>query len=421
MAISYPPTADHLLDASEVREADPAKGIKSVYLGLDTRLPEVTAERAEEIKKKFPHFPGIYDQRAVRREYLVRLPRAIEDWANRHLITDPRDTIMLSTMANMFVCSGTLSAMLFRYPSHWFGLMVALSNALLWTQRFILMLHYAEHRPLFHKSVGFLRYVMPWVMAPFYGIPTGVYRTHHIVMHHKENNVFERDLSSTEPYQRDNFLHFVHYWLKFLALVVTLPFFAIKRRRWDALMEVCLGFGVWMMAQALLHKGGHGLYALYQFQVPFLISSIALMFGNWSQHIFVHPLVAEGKEDKGSIKYNCALTVNVMNHFDNQVAFNDGYHVVHHIRPRCHWTEMPTDFLENLESYAEHDPICIDRAGFFDLGFNFLIRQKFDPDGAWKWIVDRFVHLTPEKRSFDEVKALLQERLRPIPNRAGSK
>merc|ERR1719310_2405526 len=84
------------LDASAVCAADAANGKQSVYLGLDTLLPDISSERAREIKDKFPHFPVVYDQKAVRREYTWRLPRCVEDWANKYLIADSRDTIMLS-------------------------------------------------------------------------------------------------------------------------------------------------------------------------------------------------------------------------------------------------------------------------------------------------------------------------------------
>lgn len=416
VSCSYPPIAGRLQEPGAVKPADAAKGIKSVYLGLDTRLPEVSKERAAEIQRKYPHFPGIHDQKAVRREYLFRLPRFVEDWANRNLITDARDTIMLSTMANMLITTGTLSVLLFMYPSTKLGIAVFATNAILWPQRFILMLHYCEHRPLFNNKFKLLRYVMPWVMAPFYGIPQGMYRTHHIVMHHKENNVFKQDLSSTEPYQRDSVLHFLHYWLKFLALLVLLPLFCLKRRRWDALAECGLGLGGYVIMQVMLYQCGHGVYCWYQFQAPFIMASFALMFGNFSQHMFVHPRIATDP-DKFGIKYNCDLSLNVINHFDNQMSFNDGYHIVHHVKPRCHWTEMPMVFMEDLERFAEHDPVVIDRAGFFDIGFNMMIRKSFDPDGAWKWIIDRYVHFTPEKRSFEEVKAMLEERLKPIPER----
>ncbi|CAK0815894.1 unnamed protein product, partial [Prorocentrum cordatum] len=138
------PAPDDLLDPSAARAADPAAGKQSVYLGLDTTLPDVDAERREEIRKKYPHFPDIYDQSALRREYVVRLPRWVEDWANANLIRDPRDTIMLSALANMFMCTGSLSVVLFLVPSHMLGLLVVLLNSGMWLQRFILMMHYSD-------------------------------------------------------------------------------------------------------------------------------------------------------------------------------------------------------------------------------------------------------------------------------------
>jgi fatty acid desaturase len=406
-----------MLGPEAVRAADPANGKQSIYLGLDTTLPDITAERREEIKKKYPHFPIVYDQQALRREYVVRLPRWVEDWANRHLIRDSRDTIMLSVMANMIGCTGGLSVLLFMFPSHKLGLSIALFNAGMWVQRFILMMHYSEHYTLFRREVGFLKYFMPWVMAPFYGIPTGMYRTHHIMMHHKENNMFEKDLSSTEPYQRDSFLHWLHYWAMFWALIVTLPMWAIRKAQWVVARDVCMGCGLWVGMLVMLTRSGHGIYAFYQFGLPFIISSFALMFGNWSQHMFVHPSVATSEDLLSSLRYNCNLTLNVFNHFDNQVAFNDGYHITHHVKPACHWTEMPLEFLTNLEKYAEHDPVVFDRCGFFDIGLNFLIRKNFDPDGAWKWAADHLVSFGREKRSVEEARAFLEERLRPIPER----
>jgi len=415
------PAPDHLLDPSAARAADPAAGKQSVYLGLDTTLPDIDTERREEIRKKYPHFPDIYDQSALRRECLFRLPRWVEDWANANLIRDSRDMIMLSTLANMFVCTGGLSVVLFLFPSHKLGLFLTLFNAGMWVQRFILMMHYAEHYPLFKADLGFLRYFMCWVMAPFYGIPTGIYRTHHIMMHHKENNMFEKDLSSTEPYQRDSLVHFLHYWAMFWCLLFKLPLWAIRRQQWKILRDVVLGFGIWAFAQLLLKQNGHGIYAFYQFTLPALISSFALMFGNWSQHMFVHPLVATCDDLLSSYRYNCALTLNVFNHFDNQVAFNDGYHITHHIHPSCHWTEMPLSFLKNLEKYAEHDPVVFDRCGFFDIGLNFLIRKSFDPDGAWSWAAEHLVSFGPEKRSVAEARSFLEERLTPIPERTVEK
>ena len=40
----------------------------------------------------------------------------------------------------------------------------------------------------------------------------------------------------------------------------------------------------------------------------------------------------------GGGRYNC------VNHFENQKTFNDGYHVIHHIKPGLHWTMLPQEF-----------------------------------------------------------------------------
>src|SRR5207249_3652154 len=93
----------------------------------------------------------------------------------------------------------------------------------------ILMLHCTMHRS-FIRSPKFLDKAHPFVMSFFHGIPTG-YREHHIGMHHVEDNM-QDDLSSTMRYQRDSFLHFLHYFFKFFFLsMLDLPGYLKKRRR----------------------------------------------------------------------------------------------------------------------------------------------------------------------------------------------
>jgi len=65
------------------------------------KLPMVSKERWAEIKKKFPHFPEIEDMEADRREALFRLPPALEEWATKTFLADPRDAIMMSLILNM--------------------------------------------------------------------------------------------------------------------------------------------------------------------------------------------------------------------------------------------------------------------------------------------------------------------------------
>ena len=65
---------------------------------------------------------------------------------------------------------------------------------------------------------GWLNSIAPHILAPLYGVPSGLYALHHRVMHHVEGNAASGDLSSTEPYQRDCGLHFLWYYLLCLAL-----------------------------------------------------------------------------------------------------------------------------------------------------------------------------------------------------------
>lgn len=80
--------------------------------------------------------------------------------------------------------------------------------------RFVLALHFSAHIPII-KPTFLNRLYNEYFCCPFYGLPPGMYKFHHIIMHHKEDNIHPLDLSSTMPYQRDNFFHFLHYWLRF--------------------------------------------------------------------------------------------------------------------------------------------------------------------------------------------------------------
>ena len=81
-----------------------------------------------------------------------------------------------------------------------------------------------------------LNWATPLVLAPLFGVPSGMYRLHHTVMHHvvrpgadmlpvcllcagllalihtlhlaQEGNHPPKDISSTEAYQRDSIPHF---------------------------------------------------------------------------------------------------------------------------------------------------------------------------------------------------------------------
>ena len=89
-------------------------------------------------------------------------------------------------------------------------------------ERFVLALHNATHRSIF--VIPLANKLPEFVLAPFFGIPAGLYRTHHISIHHVHGNMFPWDVSSTEPYQRDRVLHLIFYCINFVfCSLVTIP------------------------------------------------------------------------------------------------------------------------------------------------------------------------------------------------------
>ena len=191
------------------------------------QTPDVSKARWAEIKKKFPHFPANDDIGAARKEALLRLPAWAEEWAAATFLSDPRDAIMVSLIVNIVVICVPLSILLWKYPSHWLGVATWVFKLIAFLQRFILMMHYSEHRRLFkapYHAVG--KHLLNFGISPFLGIPCGMYRLHHVVMHHVENNFFETDLSSTEAFDRGNFFHFLQYYANYLTCVLMLPVWA---------------------------------------------------------------------------------------------------------------------------------------------------------------------------------------------------
>lgn len=121
------------------------------------------------------------------------------------------------------------------------------------------------------------------------------------------------------------------------------------------------------------------------------------MLGNWSQHIFVDP---------ANPRCNYHMTYNVINSAANQLSFNDGYHIEHHLQSRKHWSELPESFMSKLDRYAQEDAIIFDGLDPILVGV-LTFAQRYDLLGA------HFVQHA-SSRSPSEIEAFLRARLRPI-------
>ena len=271
-------------------------------------------------------------------------------------------------------------------------------------QRFMLALHYHSHNNIFKWKFA---NAMPTILvAPFFGVPSGVYWYHHNAMHHVHENAALLDLSSTEHFKRDSVVDFVWYWLRFALLGPTeLPLNMWKHRGMIDGLRVFSGcfvtFGVWIY----LRENIHAQLADWIIAYPYLLASLLLMFGNWSQHIFVDP-----KDPRNDFK----LTYTCVNSSENQKTFDDGYHVTHHIDSKLHWTKFARHFMrkENLEKYAKEDAFVFEGVHFFDVGLRILILRDLD------YLAERYVVLPGQrkKRNKKEIVKEMKKRLVAIRN-----
>lgn len=231
---------------------------------------------------------------------------------------------------------------------------------------YTLMLHNTSHRPLYKREYERWNKFIPWVLGPFFGQSPDMYFLHHMGMHHNEGNLPD-DKSSTMPFQRDSFLHFMHYFLRFLfigAVELTQYFFGKKR---DALgmkvMRMDWGYiAVLILLAVFVHPGA----TLMVFAIPLVYIRLGMMSGNWGQHAFVDP-------DQPDNDYTSSITC--INTRYNRTCFNDGYHIGHHLVPNRHWTEMPQDFLDNIDKYAENKALVFDGIDFQGVFFLLIIKR----------------------------------------------
>ena len=130
------------------------------------------------------------DATAPRREFLFRPPARWRPFLQSTLC-DPRDEPLLYLLLNVCCTTAPAAAILFRItpsvPAPWNHILCAACLAASYAaflQRFLLGLHYSAHRPLFRPPWAPLNALMPFVLAPLFGVPSGIYSLHHCIMHH---------------------------------------------------------------------------------------------------------------------------------------------------------------------------------------------------------------------------------------------
>jgi Fatty acid desaturase len=314
-------------------------------------------------------------------------------------IRDPRDLPFVWLSLQMTVVLIPSAIVLF-WPGVFRWWMAPLYWAVLFGgffDRYILMLHNTSHRALWKREYDFMKVYIPWVLGPFCGETPETYYIHHITMHHAEGNL-PRDLSSTMKYQRDSVVDFLRYWLDFffLAMFKLGAYQRAKKRDRLVFWMVAGELSFYVLCAVALAVNAPA--AMTVFIVPFLLCRFLMMAGNWGQHAFVD------EADPGN-SYRSAITcINVRY---NRRAFNDGYHISHHLVANRHWTEHPAELLANREKYAAEGAIVFSGIDFFQVWFLLMTKQ-------WRTLARCYVQLGEQERSEDEVIALLQSRVARI-------
>ncbi len=263
--------------------------------------------------------------------------------------------------------------------------------------RFILMLHCTSHRNLFKNRK--LNHVIPWMVGPFFGQTPESYYAHHMGMHHPENNLAE-DLSTTIRYQRDSLRGWLHYLGSFLSVgLPSLARYHATHGNRKLLKRLLIGeTSFWLVVLAAFAVNWQA--ALVVFVIPVLTIRTLMMAGNWGQHAFVDAA------DPGNAYRNSITCINTRY---NRRCFNDGYHILHHVKPRTHFTEYPAEFEANKAEYGRQDAIVFTGIDFFQVWL-FLMLGRHD------WLARRMVALPGAPvRDEAEVIRFLKSRLAPLP------
>jgi fatty acid desaturase len=318
-------------------------------------------------------------------------------WASA--LNDPRDVVFVNLSVGMTATILPAAFLLF-----WWGQFSWLWAAVYWIgvgavfmDRFILMLHCTSHRPLFNKRFRPLNSFIPWVLGPFVGQTPETYFVHHLGMHHKEGNL-GGDLSSTMPYQRDRLSHWLRYWARFMVFgLVELTRYQAKKGRTRMVRRLLIGEGSFWLMCALLGALVSVQATLVVFVIPVVIVRTLMMAGNWGQHAFVCP-------DEPDNDFRNSITC--INTRYNRRCFNDGYHIIHHLKPNLQYTEMADEFERHRERYGAEDAIVFDGYDFFQVWLLLMT-------GRHQQLARAFVRLpgAPERTEAD-VLALLRHRTR---------
>jgi fatty acid desaturase len=321
-------------------------------------------------------------------------------WLSR--IADERDLpFIYLTLKITFtmVPIGLMLYMPFITGIYWwiFAAVYFILNNFIFKGPFGLMLHCTSHRPFFKKEYSLLNKLLPWIIGPFFGQTPETYATHHLAMHHRENNL-ENDLSSTMQYQRDSFRSFSLYFIRFFFTVIpSLAWYFNERGQTQLRNKVIRGEIIFFSICTVLCFVNL-LSTIMVFLLPLLLSRVIMMIGNWAQHSFVD------EDDPGNFYKNSITCINTSY---NRKCWNDGYHISHHIKPNLHWTLHPDHLKQNVQDYVNNKALIFEGIHFLHVWWYLMTKN-------YALLARNVVNLNDAFASEHEIISIMKSRTKAI-------
>lgn len=264
---------------------------------------------------------------------------------------------------------------------------------------FITMFHDANHNPLF-KNLIFNRYFLD-LFGLVYGSTPRTYFSHHVIMHHPENNEYG-DISTTLPYQRDSIKDFLKYLIKFYFCLFSLSNY-LKRSGNKSKIKFAhdmITAEVVYITVNLFLLFINPIATIGVSIIPVLITRTILIIGNWGEHALIDP---------NDYRNLYKSSTNIIGYY-NKSCFNVGYHIGHHIKPTLHFSLLEKDFNDNIQTYSKADAMVFKDIHYPHIWFHLMTKNH-------RKLARKFVSLPGRKvRSEKEVIALIKSRLVPIPD-----
>jgi fatty acid desaturase len=335
----------------------------------------------------------------------VYIPKEKYNWYEKlwlRIMNDKRDLPFVYVLTTVHLLVVSTAIILFTpLLKDWYWWLVAIPyfyiSQFYYKGRFGLLLHCICHRKCFKKPYQWIHTYITWIVCPLFGHAPEGYFSHHLGMHHIENNMPE-DTSSTMGYQRDSLRHFLVYFSRFMLVGVrdTLLYLYHRKRR---KLYVRFSLGEFLYLAFCIGMCFVNLKAtLLVLIVPLLFARLVMMLGNWTQHSFID------SSDPGNLYTN---SVNCINTKYNQICWNDGYHIIHHLRPGMHYTEMPGELMKRKDEFARNKAIVFDGIHYLHV-FLYLLTKRYDK------LADNLVNINGMFSSREEAIALMRERTKKI-------